>query len=304
MVTVIIVVYNAEKYLKSAINSVVEQTYRDLEIIVVDDGSTDSTLDILNEYIHLQNFSLIKRNHTKNLGGNRNYALQFAKGDMIAFIDGDDIWNREKLEVQVPFLMNYDMICSNSTLINENDEVLAEKYKNQFKNDVELGLSDLLADNIVTVSSVLMKKSAIEKAGFFEDGPDTRAEDYVLWLSYLGDSTKKVRYLNNPTLKYRIHDKNWSNSTITDWNRLLERTIEIRSAYLHSSDEKIRKGARAGCLSSYLMLAKAAYKQKKFRDTRKYLKKVVEMYDGGVSFKLLKYSLACAFISFISLFKK
>lgn len=303
MVSVIIVLYNAEAYLKPAIESVLQQSFKDYEIIVVDDGSTDSTLEILGEYSMLSNFTVIKREHTKNLGGNRNLALKLAKGDSIAFIDGDDIWDQNKLEIQVPFLNNYEMICSNSVLINEKDEVIYDRYINEFTDDVELGLADLLRNNIITVSSVLMKKTAIENAGYFEDGPDTRAEDYVLWLSYLSKRSNRIKYINKPTLKYRIHDKNWSNSTTIDWKRLLKRTIDIRSAYLNDSDMNVRKAAKFGCFSSYLLLAKVEFKNNNYRESKKFFKHVLSLCDEKISIKYLKYFVGYIYSSFRSIIK-
>lgn len=303
MVSIIIVLYNAERYLEEAIDSVLQQSFKDYEIIVVDDGSTDSTLEILQKYRELPNFKIIKREHTKNLGGNRNLALKIAKGDSIAFIDGDDVWHRNKLEIQVRFLGEYEMICSNSVLINEKNEVIYDRYITEYADDVELNLADLLKNNIITVSSVLMKKSAIENAGFFEDGPDTRAEDYILWLSYLKDRKNRIKFINTPILNYRIHDKNWSNSRTIDWIRLLKRTIEIRSPFLNDSDIEVKKAARYGCFSSYLLLAKTEFRNKEYNESRKYFKQVIKYCDNRISVKFVKYSFGYLYTLLRSLVK-
>lgn len=302
MVSVIIVVYNASRYLKFAIESVLNQSYKDFEIIAVDDGSTDSTIDILKEYVHLSNFTLIQREHTKNLGGNRNYALKFVKGEIIAFIDGDDIWEEDKLSTQIQYIDKYNMICTNAYLINENNDIISNRYCTIFNGDTEIELKDLLENNFVIGSSVLIRKNAIEGGGYFEDGPDTRAEDYVLWLSYLNKN--KIKYINKPLLRYRVHDKNWSNSITNDWIRLLKRTIEVRSAYLVHADSKVRDSARKGCAAMYLELSKVSLKEHNFTDARGYLKNLLSLYDPKFSLKYLRYISGYCYISFLSLIKK
>ena len=134
MVTVIIVVYNASRYLRYSIDSVFNQSYKDFEVIAIDDGSSDPTLKILNEYTSHSNFTLLKHEHTQNLGGNRNIAVNLAKGEYISFIDGDDIWEKDKLQVQLKYIDKYDMICTNAYVINENNEITAKSNINDFDN--------------------------------------------------------------------------------------------------------------------------------------------------------------------------
>lgn len=304
MISVIIVVFNAADYLRFAIESVLSQTYKELEIIVVDDGSTDSTLDILNKYSNYPNFSIIKRNHTKNLGGNRNDAIKIAKGEFIAFIDGDDIWNNDKLEIELEYLRDYEMVCSNAILINEKNEVISDKYSYDFESDVDLKLPEMLSNNWVTVSSVLMKKTAIEKSGYFEDGSDTRAEDYVLWLKFLDNRINKIRYINKPLLKYRIHNNNWSNSNLTDWIKLLNRAISLRYNYVKDKEPGVRKSAKLGCRTLYIKLIKINYKNHDYKSARENLIKYLKLNDNIYSKSFIKYFLILIYVTFLYYFQK
>src|SRR5512143_4014499 len=101
LVSVVMPVYNGARYLRQALESALNQTYRPLEIIVVDDGSTDETSAILAEF-----GSRIRAIRQKNPGSAaaRNAALQAAHGEIIAFLDADDLWLPQKLEVQVAYL--------------------------------------------------------------------------------------------------------------------------------------------------------------------------------------------------------
>lgn len=104
MISVIIPVYNREKVALAAINSVLKQTYTDIEVIVVDDGSTDNTKEVLSE-IKDERFHYI---YQQNVGAciARNHGIELAKGDYIAFHDSDDIWHTDKLEKQLAALLN------------------------------------------------------------------------------------------------------------------------------------------------------------------------------------------------------
>ena len=105
-ISVIIPVFNNEKYLADAIESILSQKYEPLEIIVVDDGSTDDTKSVA------QRFDIVQYVHQSNNGpaSARNTGLKIAKGEVIAFIDSDDLWSDNKLEVQLPLLTNIPYI--------------------------------------------------------------------------------------------------------------------------------------------------------------------------------------------------
>lgn len=287
MVSVIIVVFNAEKYLKYAIDSVFRQTYKDYEVIAVNDGSTDKTLEILKEYLRYPNFRIIDKQHNKNLGGNRNEAIKSAKGTFITFIDGDDIWEDDKLEMQLKYVSKYDLICTNAFTIDETNTVTSNRYIRKFSSTREVKLRDLVEENFIVVSSVMIKKSAVEESGYFEDGPDTRAEDYFLWLNYI--KKNRILFLDENLLKYRLHSENWSNSKVIDWLRLLQRTVDIRSEYIDDPDDKVKLAASKGCVVSLLEMARVNRAQEDYCSAKQNLKKVIALYRPVISFKYLKY---------------
>ena len=101
MVSVIIPTYNSGQFIQDAIISVLEQTYKDVEIIVIDDGSTDNTSTQLKS---IGNKIIYKWQENQGVSQARNIGLKLAKGELIAFLDADDIWFPEKLQIQVQFL--------------------------------------------------------------------------------------------------------------------------------------------------------------------------------------------------------
>ena len=123
MVSIIMPAYNAEKTIRQSIESVLAQTYRDWELIVIDDGSRDDTAQILSDF-SLQDARICFSKNEKNSGASytRNRAISLAKGEWIAFLDSDDLWKPEKLEKQLALTEKYpDMaVCyTASAFINE-----------------------------------------------------------------------------------------------------------------------------------------------------------------------------------------
>lgn len=112
-VSIIIPTYNSAKYIHDAIESVLNQTYQDFEIIVMDDGSIDNTKKVLRSYIESKK---IRYFYQKNKGPSaaRNKGIREAKGEYIAFLGADDIWHKKKLEKSINFMniYNFDWICT------------------------------------------------------------------------------------------------------------------------------------------------------------------------------------------------
>lgn len=133
VITIIIPVYNSEKYLKKCFDSILRQSYEDMEIIVVNDGSTDKSLNIINEYKNnypeiFQVFSQENRGQSSA----RNFALQYAKGKYVTFLDSDDYIAPDYLEILAGTAEKYDsdMVASGEIRIDENGELVSKiKYK-------------------------------------------------------------------------------------------------------------------------------------------------------------------------------
>ncbi len=125
-VSVILPNYNRERYIGEAIESVLNQTYRNLELIVLDDGSTDNSLEVVSSYKD-NRLKLIRLHHIGFPGIVRNRGIEVSKGEFIGFIDSDDVWDKEKLEVQVNLLESdpeVGLVHTDYRTINEKGQIL------------------------------------------------------------------------------------------------------------------------------------------------------------------------------------
>lgn len=221
-ITILMSVYNSRRYLREAIESILHQTFKNFEFIIVDDRSTDGSLDILNEYAQKDpRIRLIK--NEKNLGLTRslNKSIKAATGKYIARMDSDDIADAERLEKQIGFMTkNPDVVLLGTAFheIDQNGNVLASKAFPLDDNKLKHVLIKL---NPFCHASVIIRRSALDMSGFYnEDMP--KAQDYDLWFRLA--NAGKIANLPEPLIKRR-YDKNIS---ITQENEQLKWAIKIR----------------------------------------------------------------------------
>jgi glycosyltransferase involved in cell wall biosynthesis len=203
--SVIIPAYNAENFLQEALDSVKNQTFSDYEIVVVDDGSTDSTPQLVKAWAasHLQIKMRLITQENKGIGGARNAGMREAQGQFIAFLDADDIWLPRKLELVAQCLdrsPDIDLIC--------HDEWLFENGRNRsrFTYGPHTAYEDLLfkQNSLSTSATVVRRKKVLETGGFSEDLHFNSVEDYDLWLR-LSQSRARIAYLHEVLGAYRVH---------------------------------------------------------------------------------------------------
>lgn len=131
MISVIVPIYNSEKYLRQCVDSLIHQTYKDIEIVLVDDGSTDSSPEICDNYAKMD--SRIKVVHQKNarIGAARNHGIEVSTGEYITFIDSDDFLTPNAYEIVMEIFMKYnaDIVQWDLTFVSENGEVLEKENK-------------------------------------------------------------------------------------------------------------------------------------------------------------------------------
>ncbi len=201
-VSVIIPTYNRAKYIRESIDSVLAQTYQDYEIIVVDDGSTDNTKEIILSYGDKVRYFF--QDH-----GNQPLALNFgatkARGEYIAFLDDDDLWVPNKLELQVNILDSKEeigFVCSETYHMNESGETTHHWKRKDWNKDT---FESLYENNFICHCVVLVRKQLLDQVGGF-DGTLITTQDYDLWLRL----TKicKFEYINKPLARIRFHPNN------------------------------------------------------------------------------------------------
>jgi glycosyltransferase involved in cell wall biosynthesis len=220
LVSVIMPAYNVAAYVAEAIQSVVAQTYPHWELIVVDDGSVDETANIVRGYA--TGDDRIKYLHQENgrQGKARNTGIRNARGQLLAFLDADDLWQSEKLELQVPTLqeMKADLVYSNGLIFHSDQPKIEAKTFPIVRGRVEgNSMFDLLLlHNLIPILTVLMRKETFADAGPFEEALQYQGcEDYDLWLKaarhgavFYGMPEKLVRYRRHATASTK-RDSGW-----------------------------------------------------------------------------------------------
>jgi glycosyltransferase involved in cell wall biosynthesis len=202
-VSVIIPVYNCEKYITEAVESVLGQSYDDIEIIVVDDGSTDNTLSTLEPYRGRPNLRIVRQ---ANAGPSRarNQGIKHSQGKYCAFLDADDVMMPERLRVQVDAMEEQkDVALVYCDLMTFDKEGIIHRTKKEFTKPYAGNVLDkLLIENFITTSTVMVRKSCFDEVPLFDEGI-SHSEDYKMWLNIA--ERFKLGYVDLPLVKYRYH---------------------------------------------------------------------------------------------------
>ena len=202
ILSVIMPVYNAERFVSKAIMSILNQTFDNLELILIDDGSSDHSLAQI-QSISDDRIKLFRNDKNRGIVYSRNKGLSLAKGDFIGMFDADDVAYPEKFEEQISFLQqnkDYGMVGSWANFIDENDNRLPGGWK--LKAPPQMIPSIMLFKNYFLQSAVLYRKECISRFSF-RDGLDI-LEDYMIWLEVISEF--KAWNLQKPLVHYRVHD--------------------------------------------------------------------------------------------------
>ncbi len=183
LVSVVMSVYNGEKYLRDAIDSILNQTYENFEFIIINDGSTDATSKILSEYRQKDNRVIVHAQENMGLTKSLNKGCNFAKGEFIARMDADDISLPTRIEKQVQYLFGHPEIGLIGTYV-ENLGQPERKLKKPAIPDDDRFLRNYLTtkNSVFTHGSVMFRKSIFDKAGGYRF---PFSEDHELWLRML-----------------------------------------------------------------------------------------------------------------------
>lgn len=213
-VSVIIPTYNHAQFLRAAIQSVVDQTYPDWEIVIVNNYSEDDTVQIVASFndprIRLVNF----RNHGV-IAASRNHGMSLANGKAIAFLDSDDVWYPEKLQRCMDALgEKADVVCHGEAWIKEGSPPRIVMYGPQSRTRY---LSLLYDGNCLSTSAIVVRKSMLDKVGGFSEDPQmVTAEDYELWLR-LAKEGARFAMVEAVLGEYRIHGGNQSKAVMRNF---------------------------------------------------------------------------------------
>lgn len=202
--------FNSEAYISETINSIINQTFQNWELHLIDDGSTDKTLKIANQFITQHSNIKLLKNET-NLGAaiSRNKGIQAAKGKYIAFLDADDVWKPKKLQTQIAFMQseNCDVSFSSYEQMDETGKPLNKLIKAL----PELTYQTLLKSNYIGNLTGIYNAEVLGKI----TAPNLRKrQDWALWLLAIKKSGKPAKGIQESLAYYRVRKESMSSNKI------------------------------------------------------------------------------------------
>ena len=252
MISVIVPSYNRESTIRRSVMSVLNQTYRDIELIVVDDGSQDKTLEILGE-IDDARLRIIKHQTNRGACAARNTGIMNSRGDLIAFQDSDDFWRKNKLEEQVKVLNDYNAdICFCKMERHNYPRKSAIYYPNLCQGVVEY--KDLLSKSLVSTQTILAKREVFSETLFDENVKRRQDFDWIIRAAYgrsvcFDDSVLVDVYLQSDSITSCLDYKRTLDTFLGLWEKydyLFEEYPEFKAGLLANIAEyKNRMGESA-----------------------------------------------------------
>jgi len=242
-VSIILPTWNGSKYIIKAINSVLAQTFYDWELIIINDGSTDNTEEIVREYVKKDKRVRYYYHDNKGQEQSRKYGIELSNGEYIAFIDDDDVWiDKNKIEKQIEFMdKNYDyvLIGTGGIVCDENYNKISGYKVSEKDKDIK---NTFLYKNNFIQSSVILRKNILSNINFSNEEKYKVAEDYNLWLKIglLG----KVANINEPMVLYMYRE---GNTSFKNKKYILKNNIRIIKNYRNKYPNFLR-----GLILSYL----------------------------------------------------
>ena len=292
MLSVIVNCYNGEKYLKEALDSVFQQTYQDFEVIFIDNCSTDKSAEIAKSYD--KRLKYFKTPVNIPLGKARNFALTKCTGEYIAILDCDDLWEQDKLSIQLDIFKSHPdatVTMSNFYNLNMVDNSKTVFFKDKKTDEVEVSLVDFMVDYRYALSSFMFKKEALDKLNFYFDERLSYAEEYDFFGRLI--SSGKIIYCNKPLCSYRIHAKMFSKQlkkTLPhEYNLVIENLNEYYSDDLASIEPVIDYIKYQRDFTS----TKIAIEEGNNKEARRYIKKYKTRNKKSFLFYLLSFLPKC-----------
>ncbi|MBF0100898.1 MAG: glycosyltransferase [Desulfobacterales bacterium] len=285
LVSVVIPAYNHECFIADAIQSVLDQTYTDIELIIIDDASSDKTLEVIHSF---QDNRLQVVSHEKNMGSAKtiNHGIEQAKGEYVAILNSDDLFYKERIAHILREVQEHNAVfaASDIELIDRHSHVIRDKHhwwidwyeslKHVYNMTQDIIHAILSGNMLISTSNFFFKKELIAEIGNFQNY--RYVQDYEFILRMLSAYPRSVRWLNEKLLYYRIHETNTIGQNALESNR---ETIEVilkwipelietpkEKIWLKTIDSHLRK------ISGYMVRAAAEEGSKEIRDENKILR--------------------------------
>ena len=261
LISIAMATYNGEKFLSQQLDSILVQTYTNLEIIICDDCSTDATCHILEQYCNMDaRIKFFKNEYNLGLVKNFERTFSFCSGEYIALCDQDDIWLPNKIEVLLQNIKNCDLVHSDAILIDDENSTIQKSFSSYANKDSSKDFLDYMFSNNVTGCTAMFKKSLLYDNLPFPNS--VHVHDW--WLAILAAKKSCIAYVDEPLVLYRQHNNNQIGAT---------------SAYYIPAYEK-----RAANLYKHLLLLKTVETYFSFNPlTSRFIHLLVQYYEDYFS---------------------
>jgi glycosyltransferase involved in cell wall biosynthesis len=269
-VSVIIPTYECERYISLAIDSVLAQTFKDYEIIIIDDGSTDNTQNELKKYSMMNNIKIIRQSN-QGPSAARNCGIKMSSGKFIAFLDADDIWLPKKLEMQITFLRNnplVHLVYCNAYIFKENFTWGKTHFNFSHPASGKV-LNQLFLLNFIPLLTVVIRRSILNTVGLFDETV-IASEDYDLWLRICQTTT--IAFINEPLAKYRVSSGQATKQRI----KMVENEIKVKEKAFRNAPELLKLSKSCldqGYYNLLIRIAKLYLQNNLIQESKEYLDK-------------------------------
>lgn len=287
MISIITPAYNAARFIGETIASVQAQTFPHWEMIVVDDGSTDATDDVVKAFVAGDDRIKYIRQENGRQGKARNTAFRHARFSYIAFLDADDLWHPEKLEKQMAVMQS-----TGADLVHSQGWTFQEKPENRVRKiTCEPGFTEpgtmlrkALNGYCVHILSVVARREWIDRVGGFdEDLRLQNAEDYQLFLK-MADAGARFYGMQDELILYRMHE---GQVTATDSNATMQALWALYLANLKNISEENRLHLITNRLNRYLLHNLSEHSRQKLGEILHFYSNPLKQYGKYLLFKLL-----------------
>ena len=286
LISVIIPLFNRESFIYRAVESVLNQTYKNLELLIIDDNSSDDSYFSIFNYISDKRITYYFLNQNRGVSFARNFGIGRAKGEFVAFLDSDDYWLADKLRQQVKFMIknNIDISQTDELWFRKNRLVNPKKKHKKISGDIFEKSLDLC---IVSPSAVMVKKNVFNRVGMFDENMPA-CEDYDLWLRI--SLCYKIGLLSEKlVVKRGGHDSQLSKMHSLDKYRIYSLIKLLKNNKLSENREKKVLHKLTEKLKIYINGCRKRAKNKESKYYSSILKQL--LYHGNVdSFKIEEVS--------------
>lgn len=230
LITVYITNFNYGNYIKQAVESVLNQSFQDFELIIIDDGSTDNSKEIIESYSHLKNVSVIYQKN-KGLNITNNVALKASKGEYIMRLDADDFLEPTALEVLSNKLeedKDIGLVFPDYYIVDEYGYRLSEIKRHNFSEEVKI------MDQPAHGACTMIRVNYLKSIGGYDESYKCQ-DGYELWVKFINKFN--VTNVNKALFSYRRHNNNLTNNE----NRILSTRLAIKQAYVKTNGLKVPK---------------------------------------------------------------